>query len=684
MTPRLRIGVLAFNKHIADEFAAKLRDPRQSIILPGSPEQESIFTAIADPAATRHVIVNALAGSGKSHTLLQSILRFRRRLQAAMVDVQAVTYNSYGWRACLKAFPGVQLDTDKTKRIVAEIVDEHLGLGNLDYTTKGEILGGIRQLTALCKANLLDGTDRTALEDLVEHHGITIGTANTKHVYDLVPRVLLACAADTGTMDYDDQVWQTVTKRLPVEQFDILMVDEAQDLNKMQQEFSLHVCAEGRIVLVGDMNQAIYGFRSADVNSIPNMLARLSQSSRGAVELPLTVTRRCPKSHVRLAQALVPAIQAMDDAPEGVVECASTDKALTEMRPGDLVLCRANAPLVPVCYALIRHGVKAVIRGRDIGTGLLALIDKLIPASNRRIQSVHTLLENLTAYTQREMGKLARLGDRGASKVQALQDRQECLIALTDGVQSIDRLKAKIGVIFADFEADGAPKDAVVLGSVHKTKGLEAGTVWVIAPELLPHPMAKRPWEQVQERNLAYVAATRAKYTIKCDACGGDGNLTTNQQDKLCPKCNGTGRGWDGRLVFVQGAKSGGVPVCYSGKSISAVLHGRAGTGTTRIDKAPVTAIADPREDYERIAAAHAKREVARRYRKETAQGVHNVLHAQEVGEMKRADGERDDLWYGKGQSSPEDTRAAAECACKWRGDKLITSAACPVHGGER
>lgn len=374
--------------------------------------------------------------------------------------------------------------------------------------------------------------------------------------------------------------------------------------------------------------------------------------------MPLTVTRRCPKSHVRLAQALVPAIQAMDDAPEGVVECASTDKALTEMRPGDLVLCRANAPLVPVCYALIRHGVKAVIRGRDIGTGLLALIDKLIPASNRRIQSVHTLLENLTAYTQREMGKLARLGDRGASKVQALQDRQECLIALTDGVQSIDGLKAKIGVIFADFEVDGAPKDAVVLGSVHKTKGLEAGTVWVIAPELLPHPMAKRPWEQVQERNLAYVAATRAKY------------------DKS--------KGWDGRLVFVQGAKSGGIPVCYSGKSISAVLHGREGAGTMRLDKAPVTAIADPREDYERIAAAHAKREVARRYRKETAQGVHNVLHAQEVGEMKRAAGERDDLWYGKGQPSPEAARADAECSCKWRGDKLVTAAACPVHGGER
>lgn len=676
MTPRLRIGVLAFNKHIADEFASKLRDPRQSVILPGSPEQESIFAAIADPTATRHVIVNALAGSGKSHTLLQSILRIRRRLQAAMVDVQAVTYNSYGWRACLKAFPGVQLDADKTKRTVAEITDEHLGLDNLDYTTKGEILGGTRQLVSLCKANLLDGTDRASLEDLVEHHGISLALTNTKHVYDLVPRVLLECADDTSAMDYDDQVWQTVTKRLPVEQFDILMVDEAQDLNRMQQEFSLHICATGRIVLVGDMNQAIYGFRSADVNSIPNMLARLSQSERGAVELPLTITRRCPKSHVRLAQALVPAIQPMDDAPEGAVECINTDKAYTQMRPGDLVLCRTNAPLVPVCYSLIRHGVKAVIRGRDIGTGLLALVDKLVPSSNQRIQSIHALMENLTAYTQREMGKLARLGDRGASKIQALQDRHECIVALTDGVGSISELKSKIGVIFADFEADGAPKDAVVLGSVHKTKGLEAGTVWVLAPELLPellpHPMAKRPWEQVQERNLAYVAATRAKYTPKCDVCGGDGNVTTNKQDKLCPKCDGTGRGWDGRLVFVQGVKSSGIPACYAAKPthVRSVLFEQ------------FSKIADPRADFEVQASANAKREVARRYRT-SHPAIQNTPIPGRPGRVivEQFIDEADDPRNPGDTRTPEDVRADAECSCKWRGDKLVTSTVCPVHG---
>jgi hypothetical protein len=37
----------------------------------------------------------------------------------------------------------------------------------------------------------------------------------------------------------------------------------------------------------------------------------------------------------------------------------------------------------------------------------------------------------------------------------------------------------------------------------------------VLTPSLLPHPMAQKPWEQEQERNLAWVAATRAKFDNK-------------------------------------------------------------------------------------------------------------------------------------------------------------------------
>lgn len=518
---RLKIGALAFNKHIADELTSRLRD--NADLIPGTPEQEAIWDFLLH--GTTHGIVRACAGTGKTFTIIQGILR----LQAEYgVDVTACTYNSFGWRACIRAFHP-ELDDMKVGRIVEEIAEDRYGKGNLGWQKWIEVTGGTKRLTSLCMNYLLDGRDAQALEDLADKHNVTLN-GSTQYVYDLVPRVLAQCAHQTAVMGYDDQVWQTVTKRLPVETFDLLFVDECQDTNLAQQEMALMACPKGRIVFCGDPQQAIYGFRGADTESIPRMRDKLAGTERGVQVFPLTVTRRCPKSHVRLAQALVPEIQAMPDAPEGLVESLPSAQAARAMRPGDLVLCRANAPLVPLAYALIRANVKAVIRGRDIGNNLRQLIDKL-----RAGENILALMDKLSAYRQNELGKLARLGERGAYKVQALTDRCDCIVALTDGINNVAALKQKIDRIFADFDEAGKPKDAVVLGSVHRTKGLEASTVWVIAPELLPHPMAKQAWEREQERNLAYVAVTRAKYS----------------------------GGMDGRIVFVQGPKSQGIPGIY-------------------------------------------------------------------------------------------------------------------------
>jgi superfamily I DNA/RNA helicase len=79
------------------------------------------------------------------------------------------------------------------------------------------------------------------------------------------------------------------------------------------------------------------------------------------------------------------------------------------------------------------------------------------------------------------------------------------------GSKTVGELKGVIEGLFADFDSAGKPNNAVVLGTVHRTKGLEADRVWVLKPELIPHPMAKAGWQQDQERNLAYVAVTRSK-----------------------------------------------------------------------------------------------------------------------------------------------------------------------------
>ncbi len=281
----------------------------------------------------------------------------------------------------------------------------------------------------------------------------------------------------------------------------------------------------GRIIVVGDRFQSIYGFRGADITAIPSLQEMLTSRKNGIRLLPLSVCRRSPKSHIRLAQAIVPDIQwcikERDgiEAPEGEIYQVSENVAVDRMIEGDMGIGRVNKVLVPVAYALIKQKKKVIIRGRDIGTGLISLIKKM------KANSIDDLLAKLQKWYDREVAKLlakehaASTEDlvKGKNKWQAIEDKVECIDALCDGVETLDELISNIEKIFADFAEDGKPKNAIVLGTVHRTKGLEAYNVTILDPENFPHAMAKKSWEREQERNLAYVGATRARFQLSND-----------------------------------------------------------------------------------------------------------------------------------------------------------------------
>jgi DNA helicase II / ATP-dependent DNA helicase PcrA len=298
----------------------------------------------------------------------------------------------------------------------------------------------------------------------------------------------------------------------------------------------------GRIIVFGDEKQSIHGFRGADIHAFDNFRQMLQSRTNGCKSFPLSTCRRCPRSHIRLAQALVPdirwCVKERDgiDAPEGEIYQLSQGAAIEMMQAGDLGVSRVNKVLIPVCYTLIRAKKKAIIRGRDIGKGLLGLINKLRP------KSIEDLLLKLRRYAQRETrkllvveGLLAREDSfdtdfdylavahksvdektlkKTAQKFQNVVDKVGCIEALTDGVDDLPTLRQNIEKIFAEFDDNGRPIDAIVLGTVHRTKGLESHNVFVIDPENFPHKLARRPWEIEQEQNLAYVAATRSKFQL--------------------------------------------------------------------------------------------------------------------------------------------------------------------------
>jgi DNA helicase-2/ATP-dependent DNA helicase PcrA len=482
-------------------------------LIPGTPQQEDIFDFLVK--GKEHGLIEARAGSGKTFTIVQGALRLPPGLRVIVLVfnthiaremnsqlrasgnslVRASTFNSFGWGALRKAYPNAQLMLDKLEAIITPWAG-----GDKD------IVGATSRLVRFCKNNLADGKDSHFLEHLATHHNIELPDLREDKVFRLVPMALEECLEHEAAADFDDQVWITVRRQLPVEQFDMVLIDEAQDTNPLQRELIRMVCPTGRIFPFGDRFQSVYGFRGADTKAVQELYEMLKATPRGCKILPLTVTRRCPKSHVRLAQGIVPDLEALPEAPEGEILVVGPEEAKRMMKPRDLVICRVNMHLAPFAYDLIRRGIKAIVRGRDFGNGLINLIDRL------RGADIHEMLARLDDYYIRESAKYMRLGERGAPFLELLEDQRGCIIALCAGLTEIVALRRRIEDIFKDYEDDGTPRDFVLLGTIHRTKGLEANNVFLLAPELIPHPRAKLEWEREQERNLAYIAATRAKF----------------------------------------------------------------------------------------------------------------------------------------------------------------------------
>lgn len=509
-----RIGIIAFNKHIAAEMQTKLATGKEFFI--GSPEQDAIWDAMLNDES--HLLINASAGSGKSSSAQQGVLRLIREKDAS---AKAMTYHSLGLSILRNHYGKIDLDEHKLDGLIDQLavekrrVESPKNSGKYADKPLKEAIGEdawyhcarlASQLVRLCKHYLYDGTDKQQLIDLADYHNVDYDEQYEADGLELVPKLIALDLADPKHVDFDDMTWLPVALKLQADLFDILIIDESQDTDRTQQSLAKLACPKGRIIAIGDKKQAIYSFRGADSAAMDRIEDMLFKDPRGCQILPLTVTRRCPKKHVEIAQYIVgDIIQSMDTAIDGVITQTTEDRALASMRPGDLVVCRVNKFLIPACYELIQRGIKAIVRGRDIGAGLEALIKKLgSPETTAELSS------ELSEYFRRESQRLH--GKKNSeNRIAALNDRVETLHELLSGTTRTSEVLTKIRSIFADFEDDGAPRQAVILGTIHRTKGLEADRVFVLAPDLIPHPLASKQWEIESESNLAYVACTRAK-----------------------------------------------------------------------------------------------------------------------------------------------------------------------------
>ena len=146
---------------------------------------------------------------------------------------------------------------------------------------------------------------------------------------------------------------------------------------------------------------------------------------------------------------------------------------------------------------LIRRGVRARIRGREIGKGLVEIVKKL------RVQRIGEVAVEMERYMAKEMGKLGKRDPHLArTKIAQLMDNADTINTLAETVGSVEELTRKLETLFND-ETGAA---SVMCSTVHKAKGLEADRVWVLEDTL------KRGG--VEEENIRYVAYTRARHEL--------------------------------------------------------------------------------------------------------------------------------------------------------------------------
>lgn len=200
-------------------------------------------------------------------------------------------------------------------------------------------------------------------------------------------------------------------------------------------------------------------------------------------------------------------IQPHPDAPEGSVLSLASYRA-SDFRPGQAVLCRLVAPLVSHAYGLLMRDVPCLILGRDIGKALCDIVKK------QRAVGLDHLIERLGQWAERETA--LALQDRNDSLAERISDQHSCLLLFIDSLdedsRTVNDLLAKIELMFTDDSTKAQGR--VTLASVHKAKGLEFNTVYLLDKHLIPSKFARQPWQLVQERNLLYVAITRAMSTL--------------------------------------------------------------------------------------------------------------------------------------------------------------------------
>lgn len=248
-----------------------------------------------------------------------------------------------------------------------------------------------------------------------------------------------------------------------VRQIQFLAVDEAQDLDAPQveflQEFRRHT-RNAELLLVGDPDQAIYGFRHAS----PRYLLEAEQVFQQPCKtLCLADNHRSARQIVEIARAIL-GPSADPQAP-----------------------CHRLAPVRPEAHPAVRWIAAKTEQGEAV----------------RIFEEIRTLLA--LGISPKDIAILVRV----RAQMPALQTEAAHWNIPVHLPPLRDQLED-------GQDPPAPPAEALQLMTIHQAKGCEFTVVFIAGCQegIMPYPLAQTPEARYEELRLLYVAVTRAKQLV--------------------------------------------------------------------------------------------------------------------------------------------------------------------------
>ena len=486
-------------------------------------------------------------GSGKTRTLTHRIAYLVRHRNVPAAHCLAITFTR---RAADEMRSRLQTLLPDVWEHIPIFTFHALGLAILrEHWNAAGLQRGFRIATAAQRLDLLqkalDVSDTQARRLLT-------GISHAKRTRTTPEAAKLAQACETyqrelslrNLVDYDDLVGlaadvlaaQPDTLASYRQRYPWVFIDEYQDVDEQQVRLIQHLAPpDGNVCAIGDANQAIYGFRGADVrffdrfqDDFPNaQVVRLRRNYRSQPHIVTlsgqlmarSASQPAPVAASSAASQRIMLHEAASEAAEAEfvvrtveqllgghsffsIDSGRAEEAATDnLSFADIaVLYRTEAQAPALVEALHRSGMPFQHRSHRLlidHPGVAALVDALLDH-----QGTGSLREQLTAA-------VTTPGHDGTDCLEALDLLQPLAAACGDDRERfLTELALGIQVDTWDPRAD-----RMSLLTLHAAKGLEFPVVFIVGCEdgLLPLAWGQRREADLdEERRLFYVGMTRA------------------------------------------------------------------------------------------------------------------------------------------------------------------------------